>query len=286
MIFSNKTRIEEYIVEILDKNPLKGPDILKQIEDSFGPTTKQAVYKALRKLVQGEVINKHNTHYSLNRVWLQKIRQFSNRHIQEPKSVDVSNILNFINGDSVTYNLKSPFLLDITWGHLYDIIYEANPVHQVMLNAHPHEWLILSRPETEKFWLKRFTQDKKMMCFTLKESSFLDMKFKKEHSSEYVKINLNESYGLNLNQYLAVLGDYVFEVTIDSAFGEKINKLFMETDKLDDITQEKITVLSKLKYRSKLKLSKNKKKADFWRTKFKKDFYIPKPYYLFEKDKI
>ena len=51
---------------------------------------------------------------------------------------------------------------------------------------------------------------------------------------------------------------------------------------MNEKAQKQIKAISKQKYKSKLKLSKNKKKADAWRRKYKKDFYIPKPYYLFE----
>jgi len=280
MIFGSKTRIEEYIIEILDRGALDGPTLLKQIDEIYGPTTKQSVYKALRKLIHDEVLNKHSTHYSLNRYWLQKIRDFTDRHIEKTESVDTGNILHFENGDSVTYNFKNPYLLDITWGHLFDILYEVSPVEQVILNYHPHEWLIMSRPETEKFWLDRFKEDKKIMCFTIGGSTFLDQNFQKEFSSDYIKINLGESYGLRSDQYLSVVGDYVFEVTTNKNFEEEVHHLFTQTEKLVDIDQKKIKQISKLKYRSKIKLSKNKSKADSWRKKFKRDYFIPKPYYL------
>jgi len=281
MIFSNKTRIEEHIIEILDNGAMEGPSLLHTLNSVYKNTTKQALYKALRKLVSDEVINKQGSHYSLNRYWLQRIHDFASRHVLGSKSIDVSNVLNFENGDSVSYTFKNPFLLDLTWGHLYDIIYEAMPTHQVMLNYHPHEWLILSRTESEKFWLSRFVTDKKIMCFSIGNTSFLDRKFQKEYGSDFVKVNLNESYGLEPNQYLAVLGDYVFEVTTDPAFEKHVHEFFTMVTKEEEINQKQITTISKLKYRSKLKLSKNKKKADMWRTKFSKDFYIPKPYYLF-----
>jgi len=285
MIFGNKTRIEEYIIEVLDKGALDGPSLLTEVAVLHGPTTKQSVYKALRKLIQDEILNKHSAHYSLNRYWLQKIRDFTDRHIEGSGTVDAENISNFEDGDSVTYVFKNPFLLDITWGHLYDILYEASPVEQVLLNYHPHEWLIHSRPETEKFWLNRFQEDNKIMCFAIGSSTFLDRQFQKEHSSDNVKVNLGESYGLRPNQYLSVLGDFVIEVTTDKNFEKEVHEFFNHTDKLEDIDPLEITHISKLKYRSKLKLSRNKRKADKWKTKFKQDFYIPKPYYLFEKNK-
>ncbi len=153
-----------------------------------------------------------------------------------------------------------------------------------MLNYHPHEWLMLSRPETEKSWLEKFSHKKKMLFFSTAGKSDLDKKFQKAWSSEYVKINVGESYGLGPNQYLSVVGDYVFEVTIDPEFEKRVHHFFLENKSIDEVAQRQIEAISKQKYKSKLKLSKNKKKADAWRTKFKKDFYVPKPYYLFEED--
>ncbi len=280
MIFTKKTRLEEYLVEILDKGTRDGPSLLAEVAAQAGPTTKQAMYKALRKLLQEEVINKQGTHYALNRVWLQKVFQFAQKHIQGPSFVDTQNILEFEEGDSVSYTFKNPFLLDLMWGHLYDILYEANPTEQAMLNYHPHEWIILSRPESEKFWLSRFVQDKKMMLFAIGNNSFLDKKFQKEYGSVYVPINLGNTYGLKPNQYLAVLGDYVFEVTTDMEFENRVNEFFAGVTSEEQINQKQITAISKFKYRSKLKLSKNAKKARQWYSRFAQDFYVPKPYAL------
>ena len=130
MIFAHKTRIEEYIIELLDDGSMDGPNILASLTHQYHKKiTKQAVYKSLRKLVDEEVVNKTGTQYSLNRVWLQKIQAFSKRHIEQHTSIDTMNILNLEDGDSVTYQFKNPFTLDITWGHLYDIIFVANEKH-------------------------------------------------------------------------------------------------------------------------------------------------------------
>lgn len=282
MIFAEKTRIEEYIIELLDKGSLDGPHILNALQVDYSPTvTKQAVYKSLRKLLSEEVINKPGTTYSLNRIWLQRIKSFTDRHVSGLLNNDHTGVLDFEDGDSVTYRFKNPFLMDVTWGHLYDIIFEANEQHQVMLNHHPHEWLMLSRTETENFWLKQINMKKKMLLFTISGKTPLDKKFQKNWSSDYVKINLSESYGLKPNQYLSVVGDYLFEITTDPEFEKRVDQFFTEHDYIDEAAQKQINAISKQKYKSKLKLSKNKKKADMWRKKYKNDFYIPKPYYIF-----
>jgi len=280
MIFAEKTRIEEYVIETLDKGAIEGPALLKQIELVKPGVTKQALYKSLRKLLKNEVVNKTGKVYSLNRTWLQKLREFSGRHISETKAIDNMNILDFEDGDSVVYNFKNPFVLDIIWGHLYDILYEANPRDQVMLNHHPHEWLMLSRPETEQYWLNRFRKDGKVMLFTIGGNTLLDKDFKKNWQSDNIKINIGESYGLKPNQYLSIVGDYIFEIKTDENFEKEVDTFFNKNKTVDEAAQRQINAISKKKYKSKLKLTKSKKKADAWRKKFKKDFYIPKPYYL------
>jgi hypothetical protein len=142
---------------------------------------------------------------------------------------------------------------------------------------------MLSRPESERFWLSRFAQDKKMLWFGIGGNTLLDKKFQQENGNEYVQINLNETYGLKQNEYLAVLGDYIFEVTIDETFEKHVYEFFESVQNEGEIDQEKILALSKQKHRAKMRLSKNKKKADVWRRRFNKNFYVPKPYYLFDK---
>lgn len=281
MIFGEKTRIEEYIIELLDTRIMTGPTLLENLQKDYSPTvTKQAVYLALRKLMKEEVINKIGINYSLHRIWLQKIKSFAERHTTTNNDINPMNVLNFEDGDSVSYKFKSPFLLDIVWHHLYDITFEANEKYRVMLNHHPHEWLMLARTETESFWLSEVNKQQKMILFTIGGLTDLDRQFKRKWSSDYVKINIGESYGLKSNQYLSVVGDYIFEITMDESFEKEVDDFFKKNRKINELTQKQINAISKRKYRSKLKLSKNKKKADMWRKKYRKDFYIPKPYHL------
>lgn len=246
MIFGEKTRLEEYVIEILDSGSKSGISILNEIQGNYSlSVTKQAIYKSLRKLKKEEVIAKSGNHYSLNRVWLQKLNDFTSRHIKEVNRNNYVNILDFEDGDSVTYRFKNPFTLDITWGHLYNILFENNNIHHVMLNHHPHEWLMISRTETEKFWLEQINKRKKIMLFTLSGKTPLDKKFQKDWASEYIKINVGESYGLKPNQYLSVIGDYIFEITTDPEFEKRVDKFFNENDYIDDMVQKQINAISK-----------------------------------------
>ena len=275
MIFAKKQRIDEYIIEILNEGSLEGPDLLNQVKKYKSIITKQALYKSLRQLVESEVITKTGKKFSLNRFWLQKIYQFAKRHIN---NVGSKNILEFEDGESLTYHFKNPYLLDITWLHFYDMVYEENPHDQVILDYQSHEWPILVRPDTEKYWINRFNKEKRLILISIGGNTVLDKKFKKDWNSEFVHINTGVTYGINDNKYISVIGDYIFEVTIDIAFSKQVNLFFEKESMLTEDSLNKLKLITQKRYKSKLNILRNKHKADIWRKKFKNDFYIPKGY--------
>jgi hypothetical protein len=276
MLFTEKRNIEEFIIELLNKAPLQGPLILESIQNQYGKFTKQGVYKVLRNLIDHEVVQKIDGKYHLNRYWLQKIYSFAKNHIEHSSSTDFAHVLNFEDGDNIVYRFKNPYLLDAVWLSLYDILYEHQNNNQVIIDHHPHEWMIIARPETEQYWLKRFDEDRKTVLLNISGNTILDKKFKKDWESKYRRINTGISYGLSDNQYLAILGDYVFEITLDKKFSGQIGEIFKTNENLTNDVLDIILSLSKRRFSSKLKLSKNKKKANIWRKRFEKDFHIPR----------
>lgn len=279
MILGKPTTTEEYIIEILGERPLRGPALNAAVNQQKGETTKQAVYAALRNLIDQEIVTKTGTVYTLNRVWLQKLHSFSRQHIDVATQKQHQTILDFQDGDSVTYKFKDPNAMDVMWGHLYDLVYDVSDQYQVIVNHHPHEWLILARTETEQYWLRRFEDDKKLLLFNIGGNTPIDKQFKSEYQSDFIKINNGVDYGLRPNEYLAVVGDYVFNISVEHAFEQAVDELFQASASVADI-KAPIRELAKQKYTSKLKLSKNSKKAIKWRQTFANDYAIPDPFYI------
>jgi len=278
---SNDKKIEEYIVELLHIKEALGPTLLAQIQQKDKNISKETFYRVLRSLLKEEVIHKHNKIYQLNRHWLQRVYRFSKKHIETNIGIDADNILSFQEGDKISYKFKNPNLMGIYWAHTYDMIFERHDPLIPILIYHPHEWLIHTRNDSESFFLNRFNEDKKLALFSIGGNTNLDTTFKKDWGNEYVQINTGITYGIKKTEYINVLGDFIFKVSVSKKFSDDIEAFFQKNEKITSENKIELQKLCNRKDPAKMIFTRSKKEADKWRTKFKKDFYVPKKYRAF-----
>lgn len=271
-------KIEDTIVELLHTKEALGPALLLQAQKKDQTISKETFYRVLRSLLKSEVITKQHKIYQLNRHWLQKIYRFSRKHIETNQGLDADNILSFEEGDKINYKFKNPNLMGIYWAHTYDMIFEQHDPLIPILIYHPHEWLIHTRTESESFFLNRFGEDKKLVLFSIGGSKNLDTLFKKEWNNEYVQINTGISYGIKKTEYINVLGDFIFKVSVSKKFSDNIETFFQKNGTVTPENKVELQKLCNRKDPAKMIFTRSKKEADKWRSKFKKDFYIPKKY--------
>ena len=275
MLFTeHKKTLAEHIIYLLDRQSLSGTQIVQELLQAQ-KTSKESIYRTLRKLLHQEVINKAQKKYSLNRHWIQRMHEFSMRHIGNTQSVDAHSILQFNDGDSITYQFKNPDLMGIYWGHLYDCVMDIHPQHIPILIYHPHEWLIHTRTQSEEYTLKRFEKDQKLVLFSIGGNTELDRQFKKDWSGDYLKININSSInGLKQNRYINVLGDFIFEVRTTVSFENAVDDFFKKNKSINESNKHTLEKIIHDGYRTKLIFSRNQKKAELWRKKLSKDFAL------------
>ena len=275
---TNDKKIEEYIVELLHNKEAYGPTLLSEIQKQNKDISKETFYRVLRSLLKEEVIHKSNKVYQLNRHWLQRIYRFSKKHIETNMATDTDHILSFEEGDKISYKFKNPNLMGIYWAHTYDMIFEQhNPLVPILI-YHPHEWLIYTRTESESFFLNRFNEDSKLVLFTIGGNTVLDKIFKKEYASEFIYVNTGISYGIKNTEYINVLGDFIFKVSVSKKFSNDLESFFQRNKEITEENKLELQKLCNRKDTAKMVLSRSTKEAGKWRTKFKKDFYIPKKY--------
>lgn len=272
---NNDKKLEDQIVEMLHQKEAVGPTLLAELQKKDPSTTKETFYRVVRKLLADEVINKNNKTYQLNRHWLQKIYRFSKRHIETNESIDADNILSFEEGDKISYRFKSPNLMGIYWAHTYDMIFDQHDPRVPIMIHHPHEWLIHTRTESESFFLSRFKDDKKLVFFSIGGKTELDRRFKNEYENQFVQIGIGVDYGLKNNEYLNVLGDFIFKVSVSKQFAKDVEAFFKKYKEITPENQKELEKLCNRKDAAKMVFTRSKKEADKWRAKFNKYFYLP-----------
>lgn len=274
LLAQNKSqKIEEVIIEILQAGGSPGPDLLVAVSKKMS-VSKETFYRALRTLLTEEVLTKYDGVYQLNRHWLQKIYRFSKKHIEE--NIDLDDILSFKEGDKITYKFNNPNAMGIYWAHTYDSIFEHHDPKVPILVYHPHEWLIYTRTRSESFFLNRFADDKKLVLFAIGGNTSLDKDFKNTWAHAFRQIGVGIAYDKKRVEYVNVLGDFIFKVSMSEAFNTDIDVFFKTHDKVTPANIGELEKICSRKDTAKMTFIRSKKEAALWRTKFKKDFFVPK----------
>jgi hypothetical protein len=278
MLFARaeKSNLEEHIVELLQSGGHDGPSLLTKARKKNPKISKESFYRTLRMLLQEEVINKHAALYQLNRHWLQRIYRFSKTSIETNSGIDSDNILSFEEGDKISYSFRNPNLMGIYWAHTYDMVFEQHNKNMPILIYHPHEWLIHTRAESESFFLSRFKDDKKLAFFAINGTTELDKTFKKERANPYLQIATGITYGLKNTDYINVLGDFIFKVSVSKRFANDLEAFFRKHQTITSENQKELETLCNRKDTTKMVFTRSKKEATMWRAKYQKYFFVPR----------
>jgi hypothetical protein len=244
---NSDTKTEDIVVELLHAKEQTGPTLLTLAQQKDPDITKETFYRTLRSLLKSEVVTKQHKIYQLNRHWLQKIYRFSREHIENNVGIDADSILSFQEGDKITYKFKNPNLMGIYWAHTYDMVFEQHDALVPIFIYHPHEWLIHTRAESESFFLNRFKEDKKLALFSIGGTTALDAAFKKQFTNEYVQIHTGSTYGLKNTEYINVLGDFIFKVSVSKKFSDDIETFFKTHSEITEDNRKELQRLCERK---------------------------------------
>lgn len=266
--------IEELIIESLGGGAMTGAGLLRTVRAILPQTTKETFYRTLRSLLKQEIVTKYGMLYGINRHWLQRLYRFTKPKIELVKQPKLYSVLAFEEGDAITYKFKTPNLMGIYWAHLYDAVFDLHDPELPILIYHPHEWLIHTRTESETFFLRRFSEDHKRGLFAIGGMAELDKEFKKKYSNTYLEIATGASYGFKNTEYINVLGDFIFKVTVSARFAKDVDNFFKKYTKVDDDNREELIELCNRRDTVKMVFTRSKKEAERFRKKYTKDFHL------------
>jgi len=159
MLLAQKQSIEDLVAENLAKNPYStGPQLVAMVNKTRENTTKQAVYTALKALMESEVVAKVGHTYFLSRVWLSKVEALF--QTQKERETVRDAVFDLREGESISYHFPSLLSCDTYWAHVFSMLTEwISPEVPIMIYM-PHEWFVIGRAEVEKNIFKSFDDNR------------------------------------------------------------------------------------------------------------------------------
>jgi predicted transcriptional regulator len=273
---STRTPLEKIIIDFLQKGPVNITDLIGNINKKR-KVTKQGVYFCLRGLVQQEMVVVHNKQASLNVRFIKKMKTFfetaSQHYIDSP--LGGVNLTSLKDGESIQYSFHNPLTTDFFWWDaLYTLSESLDSTDPVYL-YNPHEWFLLARRESELEAIKEITK-KRRFLLTTPGTTVLDKYVAKDFDGNMSQYNmLGKDLFTKNNYYFNVVGDFIIEVWIDTKIANEIDALYVRTKKFNEEAIRELTAIIYKRGKSKLTLSRNKKKAEKLKNLVKKHFYIP-----------
>ncbi|MFO0743742.1 MAG: hypothetical protein U0469_01680 [Candidatus Paceibacterota bacterium] len=271
--------IEELVLEFLQKGSISSVNLIKEISKERKSSTKQGVYRVLRKLAKEEKIIIHNKNVSLNLHYIKKMNNFYNlaQYYYLPQISNYNNFLGLVEKEKIIYKFKDLNQLDSFWTHVFymlnEIIDSKNPIYFY----NPHNWFTYVRKDTDEGVIHSTKNKSRQIFLTVSHDDYLDRKAKNILGNEYYQFNIDTKFSIKKdNYYVCVIGDYITEIYIDKNITKEIDKFFIEAKDFRDTEKNILEKIISQRSNNKLIISRSKKKAEELKKILGKDFYIKK----------
>ena len=274
-----KQPIEQLILKALQGGTISTTGLIEKIYVLRPATTKQGIYRVLRKLKNEEKIVIHGKSVSLSLNWIKNMNEFFSlaQFYYSPKIVNPDGFLNTREKDKIVYFFKNLNLLDSFWSHAFHMFNEVLSPKEPIFVYNPHEWFAYSRQETEQIIIRMVKEKKRQVLVTVAHNDPLDKELKKKFGSDILQYNIaDKKYFEKENYYFNIFGDYLIEVFIDEKISKQIDEFFKKTKSFDNKSQEELLNIVSENGKNKLIISRNMKKTEKYKTTLSKFFYIKK----------
>ncbi|MDP3769727.1 MAG: hypothetical protein U1A23_04480 [Candidatus Sungbacteria bacterium] len=272
-----KQPIEQLILQTLQKGTVSTIKLIESISAIRFKTTKQGIYRVLRKLKDEEKIVIHGKSVSLNLHWIKNMNEFFSlaQFYYSPKVASSDGFLNVREKDKIVYFFKSLNLLDSFWSHAFHIFNEISNPKEPIFVYNPHEWFAYARQETEQTLIKTMKEKNRQVLITVAHNEPLDKELKKKFGNDLLQYDIaDKKIFEKQNYYLNIFDDCLIEVFIDQKIAKQIDDFFKKTNIFDDKAREELFEIVSKNGRNKLVISRNRKKAEKYKKTLSKNFYI------------
>jgi hypothetical protein len=265
--------LDEKIVLLLKNGALNTSDLLVLLQKG-GTVTKQGFYAALRRLKAEDTVVVQRKTVALNTTWIQKMRNLvlgmGRVYTEDTGAIG---ILSLADKESVSYSFATIQQLDAFWGHAQNIVVHATPVTDPVYTYDPHYWFYIGRKDTEYALVDEVTSLGKQFLMTVGGNTALDKAIKGDFSTELRQYHIERLFD-DQTYYVVVIGDFIFETRLDPKAAQLIEEIYQRNTVLTGIVAQMLGQISKMRVRSRLKISRNRTRAMKLKAKMRKNFFV------------
>ncbi len=276
MSIINPHSLDEIIVNCLKEGEKESPSLLYEVQTIRAHITKQGFYAALRKLKKEEVVSVRKKMVALNTSWIRDLQKLTdtmnNSYLGENSSFD---LLSLKDKESASFVFSTTVALDVFWGHSQNIFFYNTSKDTPIYCYDPHYWIYLARKESEQKLLEDIAKKQRQFLIVVGCDTQLDRIIKKDFDDDFIQYHVQKLYEKD-NYYFTVIGEYITEIFMNEQTTKRIDELYAH---YKTITPELLTEFQKLltdKRKHRIKISRNKVKAEIMKKKLRKYFYIKK----------
>lgn len=271
MLLGSKNDVAEIIVSSLSEGASETLDLYKKVQGQK-KVSKQNFYKALRGLLEEEVVVKNRLMVVLNNLWVNKLREFTDSIDLNYQTQASEVLLGLSEGESLVYHFKSLSSLDALWKHYFFIVAKNNPTEDIVL-YNPHEFWSLFRFQTERFMYKWILEHNRTAYEIIGNNTLLDKSTTAHIKNFGLQIMYEPVPSMRENVFPAVIGDYIIETILDIVTVTSIDAIYQNnTMWSEELEKSLYDILGKVS-RSKIVISKNKKRAQRMYKKLVKKYF-------------
>src|SRR3989338_3328701 len=260
---STDKSVEEAVLNILQKGTLLGTEIVRQTSLLRTDTTKQAVYRVLRKLKKEEKIVIHGKSVSLNIQWLKAMGEFYSLAEFYYSGSSGETFLNLKGRDKIIYSFKNLNLLDAFGIHALHMMGMVTEKHTPLFAYNPHEWFFCARREAEQMFVEAMHKDDRQLFLVSSHSDPLDLELRKHYQGDSLQYHIvKKSLFPKDSYYFVVFGDYLMEVYFDEKIIHELDEFYRKTLVWNEDAKESLQKIVLKSSKNKLVISRNRRKIE------------------------
>lgn len=269
--------IEDLLIQSLQEGSFPATALVQKISQIRPTTTKQGVYRVLRKLKGEEKIVVYGGSVSLNLQWLKKMGEFFSlaQYYYSAKGGNPNSLLGIGEKDKLVYFFKNLSLLDSFASHVLHLLDVAVNPSEPIFAYNPHEWFAYARAEAEEMLINTFNASKRQILITSIYRDPLDKELKKRFNNDLLQYHIVERplFGGD-NYYFVAIGGYLIEIYTDEKIAKELDDFYKRTAIYDNKAKSELLGIITKKGKNKLVISKNRRKIEKYLKALSRAFYI------------